>query len=157
MHADPKFPLHTLSMPMRFLRVRALGAELAFDAASLCDVLELADAQAPLRFGHGLVMSYEGRIIPLVDYRSPSSRGTALRGATLVIAHVQHARFALAVDCIREELSVDYAEIRLPEHGLADRCPYLAGRILRGEGEVYLVDLERLLGPAIRTHLKAGG
>ena len=140
--------------PIRFLRVQALGAELAFDAASLCDVLDLADTHAPVRFGKGLVMFYEGRIIPLVDYRSPSSRGTVLTGVQLVIANVQHCRFALAVDCIKEHVSVDYAEICMPEGALADRCPsYLAGCIRRDGGEVYLVDLERLLGPAIRTYL----
>ena len=153
-NSNPKLMYSEMSAPIRFLRVQALGAELAFDAASLCNVLELAYSHAPVRFGRGLVMFYEGRIIPLVDYRSPSSRGTALTRAQLVIAHVQRCRFALAVDCVKEHVSVDYAEICIPEGALADRCPpYLAGCILRDGGEVYLVDLERLLGPAIRTYL----
>lgn len=153
-NANPKPMYSEMFAPIRFLRVQALGAELAFDAAGLCDVLELADNHAPVRFGRGLVMFYEGRIIPLVDYRSPSIRGTALTGAQLVIANVQRCRFALAVDCIKEQVSVDYAEIDIPEGALADRCPpYLAGCIWRDGGKVYLVDLERFLGPAIRTYL----
>lgn len=151
---NPSLGFSKMFTPIRFLRVQALGAELAFDAASLCDVLDLADTHAPVRFGRGLVMFHEGWIIPLVDYRSPSSRGTALTGARLVIANVQRCRFALAVDRIKEHVSVDYAEICMPEDALADRCPpYLAGCIWREGGEVYLVDLERLLGPAIRTYL----
>ncbi|KFI09092.1 hypothetical protein JN27_00130 [Massilia sp. BSC265] len=153
-NADPNLTYSAMFAPMRFLRVQALGAELAFDAASLCDLLDLADTHAPVRFGRGLVMFYESRIIPLVDYRSPPSRGTALTGAQLVIAQVQRRRFALVVDCIKEQVSVDYAEICVPERALADWCPaYLVGCIWREGSEVYLIDLERLLGPAIRTYL----
>ncbi|MEW6759839.1 MAG: chemotaxis protein CheW [Pseudomonadota bacterium] len=152
-NANPKFTISTMFARTRFLRVRALGEELAFDAASVCNVIDLADVHIPVRFGHGLAMFYEGRIIPLVDYRAPSCRGTAMTGVPLVVANVQRSLFALAVDCIREQVSVEYAEICQPERVLVDRCPYLAGSIRRGASEVYLVDLERLLGPAIRTHL----
>lgn len=153
-NANPSLTSSEMFGPTRFLRVQALGTELAFDAASLCDVLDLADTHAPVRFGRGLVMFYEGRIILLVDYRSPSGRVTALTGAQLVIAHVQRCRFALVVDCIKEQVSVDYAEISIPDGALADLCPpYLAGCIWRDGGKVYLVDLECLLGPAIRTYV----
>lgn len=153
--AGPHFTLSRTFAPVRLLRVRALGAELAFDAASVHAVLAVAESHAPVRFGAGLVMAYEGRIVPLVDYRASGSRGTTLAGAALVVAHVHRCRIALAVDSVGERVSVAYAAIRMPGAALAESCPYLAGRIRHEGSDICLVDLERLLGPAIRTHLSA--
>lgn len=155
--AKLKLTFSRMFAPIRLLRVQALGTELAFDAASLCDVLALAPGHAPVRFGRGLAMSYEGRIVPLVDFRSPAGKEGAMMGSCVVVANVQHSRFAMLVDCMGEYVHVDYAAIRPPEPALAERCPYLEGCISCAGTEVYLVDLERLLGPAIRTHLHGGG
>ena len=143
--------------PIRFLRVSALGAELAFEAVALYAVLDLTEEHAPVRYGPGLVMCHEGLIIPLVDYRSPASKGSNMVGAQMVVAIVQQCRFALLIDSVKEQVNVDYAEIRMPDQALTESFPYLAGCIWRDEGEIYLIDLERLLGPAIRGHLSGRG
>lgn len=154
-NSDSYHTAATTFSPVRVLRVDALGAELAFDAAALYDVLDLAEAHAPVRYGRGLVMCHEGGIIPLVDYRALANRGRSLVGAKAVVAKVQCRRFALLVDRVKEQVKVDYAELRVPDRALSKHAPYLSGCIWRDEREVYLIDLERLLGPAIRTYLGA--
>ncbi|MGI4846448.1 MAG: chemotaxis protein CheW [Janthinobacterium lividum] len=150
---DPYMRFSDMFAQTRLLRVEALGTELAFDAASLCALLDLAPIHAPVRLGKGLVMSYEGQVIPLVDFRSSSGKEKAMTGSRLVVANVQHCRFALLVDRVRAPVNIDYAAIRIPVQALAERCPYLVGSVWCEGGEVHLIDLERLLGPAIRTHL----
>jgi len=150
---DPYMRFSDMFAQIRLQRVEALGTELAFDAVSLCELLDLAPIHAPVRLGKGLVMSYEGQIIPLVDFRSSSGKEKPMMGSRLVVANVQHCRFALLVDRIREPVNVDYAAIRIPDQALVERCPYLVGSVGCDGDEVHLIDLERLLGPAIRTHL----
>lgn len=140
-------------VPIRLLQVHALDAQLAFETAPIRGMFTMTAAHAAVRHRAGLVMVHEAQIIPLVDYRSAVARGGGMAGAQVVVAAVQHRSFALMVDRVEGPLRVDHAEIRIPDTALTGRCPYLAGCLWRDGGEVYLVDLERLLGPAIRTYL----
>jgi chemotaxis signal transduction protein len=143
--------------PITLLQVRALGAWLAFERTTVAGVFEMTEGHAAFRHGAGLVMLYGDEVLPLADYRSHGRKGSALVGADVVIALVRQRKFALLVDRLAGRLKVDYAEIRIPDRALVDRCPYLTGKVSRAEGDIYLIDLERLLGPAIRTHLEHRG
>lgn len=143
--------------PITFLRFSALGADLAVEAAKVCAVLELGAAHAPTRHGAGLVMRHADGIIPLVDFRSGAEKGKRLPGAPLLVALVCGRRFGIAVDGIHGRIGIAYAEIRMPRDGLARQAPYLTGSVWRDGRELFLIDVDRLLGPAVRTHLLKTG
>ncbi len=51
-----------------------------------------------------------------------------MTGSCLVVANVQHSRFAQLVDPIREPFNIDHTAILIPDQALAVPCPYLAWR-----------------------------
>lgn len=140
-----------------FLRFCALGAQLAVEAVKVCAVLELGTAHAPARYGAGLVMVHEGEVIPLVDFRSGSGHGGQLAGAPLLVVLVHGRRFGIAVDRVLGRIGIVFAEIRPPGDGAAGCAPYLTGSVWREGCELFLIDSDRLLGPAVRTHLLQAG
>ncbi len=139
--------------PVLFLRVAALGAELAVQLAQVQSLVQLAVPHAVLRHASGLAMVHEGDVIPLVDYRCPESNGGPWTGEPALLATVLGRRFAIAVDRVGGSFTVESDEICAPDPALVAQCPYLTGCVLRGGREIYLIDIEVLLGPAVRGHL----
>ncbi|MBQ5948502.1 chemotaxis protein CheW [Massilia sp. ST3] len=139
--------------PVRCLRFAALGADLAAESVHIGGVIRISAMHAVTRHEPGHVMLHEGNLIPLADYRGPESRQCPMAGAPALIATVYRRKFALVVDRIEGRLDVECAEIAPPADALACRFPYLTGRISRGQADIYLIDVERLLGPTIEKHL----
>ena len=139
--------------PVRCLRFAALGADLAAETVHISGVIGISAMHAVTRHEPGYVMLHEGSLIPLADYRRPESRQCPMAGAPALVAMVYRRKFALVVDRIEGGLDVECAEIAPPSDALACRFPYLTGRISRAGADIYLVDVERLLGPAIEKHL----
>jgi len=139
--------------PVRCLRLAALGAELAVETAHIADMVRISAIHAVTRHEAGYVMMHEGDLVPLADFRGAGAKGRAMAGAPALVARVYRRKFAIVVDRIDGPLDVACAEIAPPPEALACRFPCLTGRIARGEADVYLIDVERLLGPAIEKHL----
>ena len=139
--------------PLAFVRFSALDARLAVEAAKVAALLVLSAAHAPARYGAGLVMEHEGRVIPLVDLRSAARKSEPLPGAPLLVVLVHGHAFGIAVDSVQGRTSVALGEIRAPDEALGRDAPYLLGQVWREGHELYLIDSDGLLGPAVRTYL----
>lgn len=151
--AEPAPSRTSAEAPIAFLCFSALGAQLALEAATVRTVLELRETHAPARFGDGLVMVHEGHVMPMVDFRRECGKDAPLLGGPLLVSLVYGRKFGIAVDRLHGRINVAYGEIRIPDDGLARQTPYLAGSVWREGIEVFLIDSDRLLGPAVRTHL----
>jgi chemotaxis signal transduction protein len=99
------------------------------------------------------VMVHEGEVIPLVDFRSAGAKTGQMLGAPLLIVLVHGRAFGIAVDRVQGRTDIALSEIRAPGEELARRAPCLAGLVWREGRELFLIDSDRLLGPAVRTHL----
>lgn len=129
----------------RLVRVRLFGQQYCVEPSKI-----VAKIRGVHKYTKG-TMLYGRHVIPLVDSRTASECQAATYMAATLVFTVQSRPVALVVDAFPTEVQVRFSDITLATEDSIQLHPYLEGEIQIGESLLRLINMEKLLAPALKS------
>lgn len=142
---------YSLATLLPFLKVQGLDQNLAFEKRKVREVLSIDDMHGAIDHGRGITMLYNSRPIPVVDCRKESRR-KGLLNATAIIAEVVTCNVAIIVDNVNGTVEIPLATLSIDKWDDTHNCG-LSGVVFNELENLFLIDLDLMLGSAVKTFL----
>lgn len=134
-----------------FLKFSMLGHLLCVDLSDVSDLVEWNRSQRMCKLGRN-TMLYEGRVIPLVDYRNNEGQTvSSLCTPRTIVFQVAGRSVGVLVDAVIGVIEVERTELIPPPSLLLNDFDFLTGTVRDKGDELRVIHMERLLGPALQV------
>jgi hypothetical protein len=145
-----EFHVPPLSLSTSLICFSALGQDIAVEKNKIVAMLKIGSDDVIVCHGRarGLVTSYCGDIIPVVDCRQSGAASYA--GSSAMVAKVLGKKFMLLIDRVSGSVEFSYLECIEMCDTRDDSAGGLIGRIWKNGQSIYVVDLDLMMGPVIK-------